>query len=145
MQVKIRILGGAYYGTEWVGDLAETPVSIVPPEGIISARTTEEGAALRASIARSLETSDAVEVNATGWALRVQRIDIDPRTIHPVELDGWYEHTDGTFGFYVGAARAGGPTMTQGPCAAHECVKRDERGAIYEVGWPTHLTAAVRP
>lgn len=63
-----------------------------------------------------------------------------PTTTRPIELDGWYEHTDGTFGFYSGAARPGGPTMTQGPCTASECVKRDETGAIYEVGWPARVS-----
>lgn len=62
-----------------------------------------------------------------------------PRTKQPVEIDGWYEHTDGTFGFYVVASRTGEPTMTEGPCAARECVKRDERGEIYAVGWPARF------
>lgn len=57
-------------------------------------------------------------------------------TTRSVELDGWYEHTDGTFGFYVGAARPGGSALIQFAASAAECVKRDETGAIYEVGWP---------
>ena len=67
-----------------------------------------------------------------------------PRTDSPVTTDGWYAHTDGTFGFYCGAARPGGPTMTYGPCAASECVKRDEFGAVYEVGWPALIDAIER-
>lgn len=80
----------------------------------------------------------------TGIDYKFLRTVVDTTTKRPVEIDGWYEHTDGTFGFYVGAARAGGPTMTQGPCAAHECVKRDEHGTVYEIGWPARF-AGVAP
>ena len=34
--------------------------------------------------------------------------------------------------------------MTYGPCAASECVKRDEFGAVYEVGWPALIDAIER-
>lgn len=68
-----------------------------------------------------------------------------PTTTRPVELDGWYEHTDGTYGFYTGAARAGGPRMSQGPCLAHECVHRDKYGAIYAVGWPAKTARVPAP
>lgn len=61
---------------------------------------------------------------------------LDLVTNTPVTTDGWYEHTDRTFGFYVGAGRPGGPHMTSGPCTAHECVQRDDRGRIYAIGWP---------
>lgn len=60
----------------------------------------------------------------------------DKMTKQPVQFDSWYEHTDGTFGFYVGAARAGGPKMTAFAATAAECVKRDEYGQVYEAGWP---------
>lgn len=57
-------------------------------------------------------------------------------TTSPVTLDSWYEHTDGSYGFYAGAARAGGPTMTRRVATAAECVDCDEHGALIAVGWP---------
>lgn len=65
-----------------------------------------------------------------------------PTTTTPVTTDGWYAHVDGTFGHYVGAARAGGPTCTQYAATASDAVHRDERGQVYAEGWPTRLGQA---
>lgn len=52
-----------------------------------------------------------------------------------ITTDGWYEHTDGSFGYY--ASRSPGmPRLRIGPCRDYECVHRDDLGSIYRVGWP---------
>lgn len=71
MQVKIIVSGE--YPHVWEGDLAEAPVTTIIPEGIVSARTTEEATRLRASIRRDLETHAAVEISSMRWHLRVER------------------------------------------------------------------------
>lgn len=71
--VTITILGGTYAGQTWTGDLANAPVTMLIPEGIVSARTTEEAARQRTAIRAALEQRDAVEISAVRWALRVER------------------------------------------------------------------------
>jgi len=71
--VVITVLGGAYAGLTWTGDLAAAPVTMLIPEGIVSARTTEEAARQRAAIRLALDGHDAVTVTAIRWALWVRR------------------------------------------------------------------------
>lgn len=59
-----------------------------------------------------------------------------PATKIPVTLDGWYEHVDGTFGHYVNAAKATGPSCTGYAATAAEAVHRDEHGNVWAIGWP---------
>jgi hypothetical protein len=71
--VTITVLGGAYAGLTWTGDLADAPVTMLIPEGVVSARTIEEANRLRADIGALLATRQCVEIGAVRWALRVRR------------------------------------------------------------------------
>jgi hypothetical protein len=66
-----------------------------------------------------------------------------PTTKTPVTIDGWYEHTDGTYGYYTGAARAGGPVMVRSVVTADECVDRAPDGTLVSVGWPARSAYGV--
>ena len=70
---------------------------------------------------------------------------MSPTTIQPVTIDSWYEHTDGSYGFYTGAARPNGPTLVKHVATAAECVDTDEHGAVVLVGWPARATDTASP
>lgn len=74
MQITITVTGGNYSGTTYTGALHAAPVTALIPEGIVSTRTFEEAARVREVIARALETHDAVELTAVGWAIRAERV-----------------------------------------------------------------------
>lgn len=70
--VKIIVIGGIYEGASYEGPLADAPVTVLVPEGIVSARTTEEAERMRAVIARSLSGNAAVEIGAPEWRIRAE-------------------------------------------------------------------------
>ncbi len=74
INVTIKIIGGTYSGNTWSGHLHDAPVTMLIPEGIVSARTTEAAKRMRAAVAEQLDRDDRVEINAVGWAVRVERI-----------------------------------------------------------------------
>jgi len=67
--VKIVVTGGAYSGTEFVGSLSEAPVTVLVPEGIVSARTSEEAEKIRRAIWLALESNDRVTIGAASWGI----------------------------------------------------------------------------
>lgn len=74
MIVTVTILGGDYAGMVWTGDLADAPVTLLIPEGIVSARTTEEAARQRVAIRAALADHDSIGISAVRWALIVERV-----------------------------------------------------------------------
>lgn len=74
MNVKIKITGGDYAGLgAYDGDLAEAPVTTLCPEGIVSARTTEEAQRIREVIAKTLETHKSVVLTSLRWEITAER------------------------------------------------------------------------
>lgn len=71
--VRITVIGGIYTGASYEGPLADAPVTVLVPEGLVSARTTDEAARVRASIERALSSNDAAEIGATTWRIRAIR------------------------------------------------------------------------
>jgi hypothetical protein len=74
------------------------------------------------------------KTNAT--VLRHRHLDLDLTTKNPITSDSWYEHTDGSYGFYVGAAGRGGAKLIRHVATAAECVDLDPDGSLISVGWP---------
>jgi hypothetical protein len=60
----------------------------------------------------------------------------NPVTRNPVTNDSWYEHTDGSYGFYVGGASQGGAKLIRHVATAAECVDLAPDGTLVSVGWP---------
>lgn len=75
MQVSINVTGGVYAGASYEGALAHAPVTVLVPEGIVSARTTAEAQRVRDSIARTLETHERVRMSSTSWEIIAQRVE----------------------------------------------------------------------
>lgn len=76
MQVKITITGGTYAGLgTYEGDLSAAPVTTLVPEGIVSARTTEEANRVRDAIARTLAIHPRMTMSSVGWSIAAERVE----------------------------------------------------------------------
>ena len=73
MNVKILVTGGVYEGRSYVGPLSGASPALLPPDGIESARTIRENAAMRTAIAEQLRTHTRVTVGAVNWAITVTK------------------------------------------------------------------------
>jgi hypothetical protein len=73
LPVTVTVVGGDYTGLTWTGDLADAPITLLIPEGIVSARTTEEAARQRTAIRAALDGHVVVKVTAIRWALLIER------------------------------------------------------------------------
>ncbi len=78
MNVRITVTGGDYMGRSYEGPLADAPVTILVPEGIVSARTTTESTRVRSAIARTLETEQRMTMGSAQWHLTIDRL---PETV----------------------------------------------------------------
>jgi hypothetical protein len=72
--VKILVTSGAYKGASFEGDLAEAPVTVLVPDGIISVRTSAEAETIRDSLHRHLVTTSRVTIGAANWSISAELV-----------------------------------------------------------------------
>ena len=74
-EYRFTVTGGAYEGVSWTGQIAQVPTTVIVPEGIVSARTTDDANRLRSTVLRWAKGNDPVlELSAVNWAWRVERV-----------------------------------------------------------------------
>lgn len=70
----VTVTDGRYAGCTWSGDsLRDCPVTILIPEGIVSARTAEEADRVRGAIECALPQPGRAAIGAASWGIEAER------------------------------------------------------------------------